>query len=400
MLFNELEVGVVIDDKLGAGAHYEVTKLGKGEAELTEVIPEGSDATPEVRKLKEAELETYSFYENPNPLKKPDAKVKDGVLIVDGKPAILGELVPERLLLTVPGEAVFTTKVDDAEDLCDVFAYSVRSKRTNRVMQNVSKDIEAVTPPEHDRLYLLVENVSEMRDVRDENGKPVVVNGEVQQEKAFVRAGIYQYIPGRYIETNSLEYDEYEEEMVESGDGIAVQAPIDKVEVLSFRDKISLLVTSTESFDENGVIVDSDDTLVSIYPIDSWVDNNDEVRYSVRSSSAYQGAVEGELKSVTPSILNGRISFTIKSDNQMLYTNTGHYPVFIHGDAVSKLKGYNTCIGSRVFEGGKILVLSYANDNRKIKRVEIEERPVIGKIVTVHDADWFYNPANPTVVGH
>lgn len=390
MKYVNLENGVVVFSK-ETGLIYEISDFNEETATLTEVVPEEEkeDRIPQTITMTPENAEFFRFVENPNPYKIPTANIQNEKLFVNGTAIQMGKIKPLSIAAVLPGKVIFTIENMSNDNLLDLKGYMPREDRFIDVMQGVSTN--ATYHVENDTL-IIVDNQSRFVDRKDDEGKPVLDDGNTPIvdeifEKAIV--ALYKDTPltlsisksnadDTYDNDNDDVDDEYYDYYDECADNNIryFNAPVEFEKFSDFAGRQTVILTSNRIV-KNGIIENRDGDLeIILVPVS--LDHN-----STRTPNTY--IVSGNAAVITPSLSEGgSISFTIHTDQSITYTNAGHRKRVIEDEIIAKeLDGYDIFLGIRFARGGSETTLSYGNSAGEIKRVLIKTTSDRGDIYTV-----------------
>lgn len=374
-------LGTVVINKVD-GKDYTITAVDTGaeSVTVTEVLPEDAPegTEPNALTVTEENEKCFSYRYNPNPKPVPEAEVKDGVLMVNGIPVVMGNITPLAVLATVSNEVLFTV-AGSMDGRVVVKVYRVDTDRFADITGEVSGSIRAEDMKD---MVLLIEERTTLVPQVDDDGEPVLdANGEQVVKTRFDGAFVYQY-NGTCIETGCGCDNEDEDDCFDDGvgDGIRIEAPVTKLEVVSYGNEKTLVVTS-ESVVKDGYLEAPDgNSLVTLLEVKTSKRHDTEYNTLRYTASPLCRKVKGTDPVVTIT-RDGRLTFVIKTDKMVDIVKGCNDTVIDNAAIATELSGYDCYIGTET--EGDTAKVSFADSGYKVKTVCIRHTPDRGDIVSM-----------------
>ena len=314
-------------------AEYKVTKVDLDEevVEVTEVLPEDSDAVPEVVEISKKNANIAHYINNPNERPVPEATVKTvngkSVLVLGDAEINCGQLEVAKILGGVKGNVLLLVKTDT--DILALYRYEVQTDKFEVINQDFTVESANCTIIERDGVTLLANTLIVEQDVCDANGK---ATGEKVQKMMF--HDLYQ-LDGynlRALSETSEYYDEDEDEYYET-ESIPVIIP-DTVSVIHQSDRTDLVIGTKYQVDDNDIVTKLEHPMIYLYRVNragqvcELIDTYEVA--SLSDTKVYLGGPNGNAPVVT-----------VKEPGKITITTSRGRLVVDDSEVVRSLEGYN-----------------------------------------------------------
>lgn len=376
--------GTVLINKLN-GKKYEISEvdLENNTVTATEVLPEDAkeEAETDIVMLTEVNEKCFSYRFNPNEKPAPTASVVAGKLVVGDSQVIMGNIEAVEVLTTVPNEVLFTTK-GTQDGTVDVKRYVVDADRFDTIMTGASDSIRA---EKAGKMVILIENKTTLIVQRDKDGNPILDNnGNEVTKPRFDGSYVYQYTGTSLSGAGCTDEDEDDDDDYfgeSTGDGIRIEAPIDKIELISYGADKTLVVTSVDEVDSDGYILPAEgNTLVTLLSVSTETRRHKEVEILRHTYSPLTRKVKG-VDPVVTITREDRIVFTIMTDKMVDIIRGGRDTVIDNETIASGLSGFNRYVGTET--DGDTSEVSFADENYGVKTVTIRHTADRGDIISI-----------------
>lgn len=316
---------------------FKVTRIDEENEtiEVTEVLPEDSEALPKVVIIGASNANVAHYVNNPNPKPVPDATLSTdaygkSILTVGDTDINCGQLKVKKLLGGIKGKLLLLVEAN--ANALDLMSYEVQTDTFETIK-------ESFTVAEAETDLVNLGDVTLLSDVLITIQEEELEDGSKGTYKKVEYSTIYQVSDGGYLtpigDMYEPEYDEeYDEEDVTNLlDGYL----IDSCYITRQSDRADLVLSASRKVDDNGRLVALDTPLVILYRINRANVVCEYVgSYSVADKDAkvYLGGSNGSAPVIT----------VVDSKRRQITTSRGTL-VVDDAKVLAALNGYNTFDG-------------------------------------------------------